>query len=100
MNSAAIRRALVVLALMVSFVAATPAFAGSKSADEAAPTSIVADILILRPLGIATTALGAAMFAVSGPICALVAPTQIGVPFDILVKRPVVYVWGDELGTH
>jgi hypothetical protein len=100
MNSAAIRRALVVLALMVSFVAATPAFAGSRSAKEAAPASIVVDVLILRPLGIATTALGAALFAVSAPICALVAPTQIGVPFGILIKRPVVYVWGDELGTH
>jgi hypothetical protein len=100
MNSAAIRRSLVVLALMVSFVAATPAFAGSRSAEEAEPASVVVDILILRPLGIATTVLGAAMFAVSGSICALVAPTQIGVPFDILVKRPAVYVWGDELGTH
>jgi hypothetical protein len=100
MNSAATRRILAVLALIVTFAVSTPALAGSKSAEEAVPASIVVDVLILRPLGIVTTGLGVAMFAVSAPICALVAPTQIGVPFDILIKRPVKYVWGDELGTH
>jgi hypothetical protein len=100
MMSAGIRRTLVILVVLITFVAsAAPAMAG-PSGEEAAPANVVSDVLILRPLGIATTGLGAAMFVVTLPILAVTAPTQIGVPFGILVKRPVRYVWADELGTH
>lgn len=58
------------------------------------------DLVILRPLGLATTALGVAAFVPAAALTALVRPTDIGKPFEVLVKQPFGYTFMDPLGTH
>jgi hypothetical protein len=61
---------------------------------------VIFDLVILRPLGLATTALGVAAFVPAAALTALVRPTDIGKPFEVLVKQPFGYTFMDPLGTH
>jgi len=61
----------------------------------------VADLLFLRPLGLATTAFGTLFFIFPVlPLTLLTRPSEIDKPFMTFVVRPARYTWIDPLGTH
>jgi hypothetical protein len=64
-------------------------------------TNIAADALILRPLGLVATAVGAAVWAVGvAPIVAITRPMDLGESARYLVARPAKYTFVDPLGYH
>lgn len=79
--------------------AASPAVAAA-SAEEAANAPVIFDVLIMRPIGFATLALGTGLFVVSLPIVAVTKPQQIDEPFRRLVVHPAKFLWVDPLGGH
>jgi hypothetical protein len=85
------------LLIQVGPAAATPA----QDLEKRGETNLIADALILRPLGLVATALGAALWAVGvAPLVALTRPTDLGQSMDYLIKRPVKYTFADPLGYH
>jgi hypothetical protein len=62
---------------------------------------IVVDALLLRPMGLMMTALGAVFYAFPvAPIVALTRPADLGKPFKTLVAVPARYTFVDPLGQH
>ncbi len=59
--------------------------------DEITSGLIAADVFVARPLGLASTILGAATFIVSSPFCAL--GGNIDYSFNQLVKKPFFYTF-------
>jgi len=86
--------------LTVTLAAAPNASAKQANLDARGQVSPVTDVLLLRPLGIGATVAGAGLFLVAVPIVAITRPTQIGVPWEWLVMKPVRYTWLDPLGDH
>ena len=89
----------------IVFMAAAPAFAEASSfefgtGNRAKDVPVIFDILILRPGGLAMTAMGTAVFAAIAPVVAITRPTDIGKPFQILMVRPARYTFVDPLGQH
>ena len=77
------------------------ATASAKDLEEHGKVNIVFDALILRPLGLAMTAVGGVLFAFPvGPIVGITRPADIGQPLDFLVLRPARYTFSDPLGHH
>ena len=73
----------------------------SSSAATERTSNPVADLLFLRPLGLATTAVGALLFVLPVlPITLLTRPSEIDKPFNTFVVRPAKYTWIDPLGSH
>ena len=80
---------------------AGPALAGAKDFEDHGRVNIIFDAVILRPFGLATTILGAAIFALPvGPLVGMTRPQDIGKPLDFLVLRPARYTFSDPLGHH
>ena len=90
----------VLAVLALSLVMAPSAAALGNNLDASGQVNPVIDILLLRPLGIVATAHGVAFFLVAAPIVALTRPSELGVPFEWLVMKPVRYTWIDPLGDH
>jgi hypothetical protein len=85
------------LLIQVGPAAATPA----QDLENRGETNLVADALILRPLGLVATALGSALWAVGvAPIVAITRPADLGQSMDYFIKRPVKYTFSDPLGYH
>lgn len=62
---------------------------------------LMVDLLLLRPVGLVTMAVGTVLFVVPiAPLTLLTRPTEIAKPFDTMVLRPARFVWSDPLGTH
>jgi hypothetical protein len=82
---------------------AAPAFAvttmGSVE-NEPNAVPVLFDAVILRPVGIMMTAVGAVGFCLVAPFMAITRPTDLGKPFSALVVAPARYTWVDRLGTH
>ena len=79
---------------------AAPAYSSNTltaGTDNVSPT---VDVLILRPIAMATLVGGFAIFVVSSPFVLITRPHEIGKPFKALVATPALYVWRDPLGTH
>ena len=78
---------------------ATPASADLDSID---PNSVpvVFDAIFLRPMGLAMTAVGAALFVPVGAVTLVVRHQDIDKPFEWLVKDPFTYTFLDPLGSH
>jgi hypothetical protein len=100
------RIACAMLTLALALSLASPAAAASSlgdSDDRATEKSvpIVFDVLVLRPLGLAMTALGAVVYAFPvAPLTAITRPTDIAKPFKLLVATPARYTFVDPLGQH
>ena len=94
----------VALASALLVVQAAPALAdvtnisGNIEAEHEVP--VILDALILRPVGMIVTGLGAGMFCMIAPIMAITRPTDLGKPFRALVIAPARYTWVDPLGVH
>ncbi len=65
-------------------------------ASERDSTNIIADTIILRPLGFAATVFGSAMFLVSLPMAAITKST--GTTYKALVKDPFEYTFVRPVG--
>jgi len=64
-------------------------------------TPVIADVLILRPLGLAGMAIGSVLFIVPvAPLTLLTRPSDIGKPWNRMVLSPARFVWADPLGSH
>lgn len=93
--------AVIATALMFSTTIASTATAGSNvDQGDAANAPAVVDVLILRPAGFVSLAVGFTLFVVSSPIVLITRPHEIGRPFKDLVVRPAKYIWVDPLGGH
>lgn len=58
------------------------------------------DLVVTRPLGIAATGVGIALFVPTAVLTAIVAPRDMNVPFNLLVWAPIKYTFVDRLGAH
>lgn len=91
--------ALVAAALI--FAQVTPAAASARGFEDRREVNIIFDAMLLRPLGLAVTAIGGALFAFPiGPIVAVTRLADIRKPLDYLVLRPARYTFVDPLGHH
>ena len=80
---------------------AAPAAASKKDFEDHGRVNIVFDAVVLRPIGLAMTAVGAMIFAFPvAPIVGITRPQDIGKPLDFLVLRMARYTFQDPLGHH
>ena len=63
-------------------------------------TPILLDAFVLRPLGLALTAIGTVLFVPAAAVVGATRPTDIGKPFQMLVANPFRYTFIDPLGQH
>ena len=68
--------------------------------NEPKAVPVLFDAMILRPVGMIVTAVGAMGFCLVAPFVAITRPTDLGKPFSALVVAPARYTWVDRLGTH
>ena len=62
---------------------------------------IMLDLVLLRPVGLATMAVSTVLFVVPVlPLTLITRPTEIKKPFEAMVMKPARFVWSDPLGTH
>ena len=82
---------------------AAPAFAVNtmhSTENEPNAVPVLIDAIILRPIGMMMTAVGAMGFCLVAPIMAITRPTDLGKPLSALVIAPARYTWVDPLGHH
>ena len=79
---------------------ATPAAAGSL--DDIDPNSVppAFDLLVLRPVGLAATVVGAAAFVPAGALTAIFHRPSMPMVFDWLVRSPYEFTFEHPIGTH
>jgi hypothetical protein len=91
---------LIAVALLLVQVAPVAAATGQEL-ENRGRTNLVADALILRPLGLAMIGVGSVVWAVGvAPFVAITRPTELGESMDYLIMRPVRYTFADPLGHH
>jgi hypothetical protein len=90
------------LALIVSLASQAGAATFSRDdGDIESSVPVVVDLLVLRPLGLAMTALGVVVYAFPvAPLTAITRPSEIGKPLGPLVATPARYTFSDPLGQH
>jgi len=76
---------------LLGVLVGTPAYADSPP---------MLDLVVLRPIGLAMTALGTVAMVAVTPWTLIVRPTELDVPFDVLMKTPFNYTFRDPLGSH
>ncbi len=79
---------------------AAPAAAKEFATQDAHEVPIVFDVIFMRPMGLAMTALGTVAWLLTTPVVALTRPTDVMKPFDILVIKPAMFTFADPLGQH
>jgi hypothetical protein len=88
---------IVMVASLVFTTAGFSAFAeGYMMEDEASAESMMADVVALRPLGIAATGVGVVFFVVSLPFSVITGST--GEAFGRLVADPATFTFARPLG--
>ncbi len=91
---------LIAVALLLVQVAPAAAAAGQEL-ENRGQTNLIADALILRPLGLMMIGFGAALWAVGvAPFVAITRPTDLDESMSYLIMRPVRYTFADPLGHH
>ena len=92
---------LITVALLLIQVGPAAADTTAQDFENRGKTNLVADALILRPLGLVATAVGAAVWAVGvAPVVAITRPTDLDDSMSYLIKRPIKYTFADPLGYH
>jgi hypothetical protein len=94
--------ALVATALLIGSVGSAAGASYDDQGLEAAKkdTPILLDALILRPVGLALTAVGMVVFVPAAAVVGATRPTDVGKPFQMLVANPFRYTFLDPLGQH
>jgi hypothetical protein len=90
---------LIAVALLLVQVAPAAAAPG-QNLENQGHTNLVADVLILRPLGLAMVGVSAAVWVGLAPFVAITRPTELGESMEYLIMRPVRYTFADPLGHH
>ena len=90
-----------VVAAALIFAQAAPVAASAQDFEYRGRVNVVFDAMVLRPMGLAVTALGGMLFAFPvAPIVAITRPTDLRKPMEFLVLRPARYTFVDPLGHH
>ena len=63
-------------------------------------TPVLLDAFVLRPVGLALTAVGTVLFLPAAAVVGCTRPTDIGKPFQMLIANPFRYTFIDPLGQH
>ena len=94
--------ALVAAALLLGPVGSAAAAALDDEGLQATEkdTPVLLDAFILRPVGLALTAIGAALFVPAAAVVGVTRPTEVGKPFQMLVANPFRYTFIDPIGQH
>jgi hypothetical protein len=92
----------VLIAAALLLIQVAPAVAATaQELENRGRTNLVADALLLRPLGLMMVGVGAVVWAVGvAPFVAITRPTDLGKSMDYLIARPVRYTFADPLGHH
>ena len=91
---------LIAVALLLVQVAPVAAATGQDLKNRR-QTNLVADAMLLRPLGLAMVGVGSVVWAVGvAPFVAITRPTDLGESMEYLIMRPVRYTFVDPLGHH
>jgi hypothetical protein len=85
-----------VIALVCTTAGSSALAQDSRIKDEPGGDAMIADFVLVRPLGIAATAVGTAFWVVSLPFSALGKNT--GTAWNKLVKDPFVFTFARPLG--
>jgi hypothetical protein len=98
-----VRRFRLVAAAIAAFAmlgAAAPASASDL--DNIDPNSVPApvDLILLRPIGLVATAVGAAAFVPAAAVTAVFHHQSVPNVFDLLVRGPYEFTFVDPIGTH
>jgi len=96
-----LRRFSAVLALAAVLLAPGASLAGTnidRVGESGSPPMV--DAFLMRPLGLMMLAASCGLFVPAAAITALVRPSELHVPYDILVRQPARYVFVDPLGSH
>ena len=89
----------IIIAILLGFVGAPPmAWAQDDIIDEPTGTDITFDLMIARPLGFASTALGASLFVVTLPFA--VATGSADNTAKALVAKPYKFTFVRDLGEY
>ena len=73
----------------------------SGSEANSATSPVMVDLLLLRPIGLASLLFSTVLFIVPvGPITLLTRPSEIGTPFRMMITDPARFVWVHRLGSH
>ena len=91
--------AVAVLALSL----AQPAFAASSMDMGGEPSAVpmIFDVLVMRPIGLAMTAVGTVVYLVPvAPIMLVTRPTDIAKPIGYLIGAPASFTFKDPIGYH
>lgn len=99
-----LRRFRIVAAAVAAFAllgAAGPASAGG-TLDNVDPNSVPmsVDLILLRPIGLVATAVGAAAFVPAAAVTAVFHHESIPSVFDTLVRGPYEFTFVDPIGAH
>jgi hypothetical protein len=79
----------------------SPAMAARESEMAMENIDPLADLMVLRPVGLVAFAIGTILFIVPvAPLALISRPDGIGVAWNRLVVAPAKYVWVDPLGSH
>lgn len=92
--------ALLAAALLIQSAFVSTAGANTMTPGQRSNASPVVDVMLLRPAGFLSLAVGTGLFLVTAPIVLITRPHEIEKPFKQLVVRPAKYVWVDPLGGH
>jgi len=96
-----LRRFAAALALGAVLVAPVSARAGTNIdnvGDKGSPPSV--DLFIMRPIGLAMLGVSCMLFVPAAALTAAVRPSELDVPFEHMVMKPVRFVFIDPLGSH
>jgi len=96
-----LRRFSAMLALAAVLLAPVASLAGTNIdsvGDNGSPPMV--DAFLMRPLGLMMLVASCGLFIPAAAITAAVRPSEMHVPYEILVQGPVRYVFVDPLGSH
>lgn len=92
--------AVVSIAFLLASVVSSPALAQSRATADAANASPVLDVMLLRPAGFVSLAVGVGLMVALAPIVLITRPQEIHKPFEQLVVKPARFLWVDPIGSH
>jgi hypothetical protein len=84
----------------VAFAVVAMLLASQPASAVEPPINPTADLIILRPFGLAMLAGGTVLMAPVGLWTLLVRPSEMDVPFNTFMRRPFEYTFVDPLGSH
>jgi hypothetical protein len=96
-----IRTFFAAIAVVGLLLAPASVLAGTRiDSFDAAGSPPVVDVMLMRPLGLAMLVVSAGLFLPAAAVTAVVRPSEMGVTYDWLLKRPAHFVFVDPLGSH